>query len=33
MHRLQLLTDNGPSPEAFTFKQRFDPPVAETVAA
>ena len=41
MRRLALLTENGPTPEAFTFKQRFDPPVdspaaetaAETVAA
>lgn len=26
MRRLQLLADHGPSPEAFTFKQRFPPP-------
>jgi hypothetical protein len=25
--RLQLLADHGPTPEAFTFKQRFAPPV------
>ena len=28
MRRLALLTDNGPTPEAFTFKQRFDPPAS-----
>lgn len=27
LRRLQLLADHGPTPEAFTFKQRFDPPV------
>ena len=24
--RLELLADHGPTPEAFTFKQRFAPP-------
>ena len=33
MRRLELLTENGPTPEAFTFKQRFDPPEIDTVAA
>ena len=33
MERLKLLTDNGPSPEAFTFKQRFEPPGSTEVAA
>ncbi len=33
MERLKLLTDNGPSPEAFTFKQRFEPPSSTEVAA
>jgi hypothetical protein len=33
MRRLALLTENGPTPDAFTFKQRFDPHVAGTVAA
>lgn len=27
-HRLQLLAEHGPTPEAFTFKQRFAPPSA-----
>ena len=27
--RLQLLADHGPTPEAFTFKQRFAPPPAD----
>lgn len=27
LRRLRLLADHGPTPEAFTFKQRFDPPV------
>ena len=35
--RLERVRSQGPTPEAFTFKQRFDPPVdrpaAETVAA
>jgi hypothetical protein len=26
MRRLKLLADNGPTPDAFTFKQRFAPP-------
>ncbi len=26
MERLELLAANGPSPEAFTFRDRFDPP-------
>lgn len=26
LRRLRLLADRGPTPEAFTFKQRFDPP-------
>ena len=33
MRRLARLTDNGPTPDAFTFKQRFDPPSADGVAA
>ncbi len=33
MERLQLLTDNGPTAGAFTFKQRFDPPSSQGVAA
>jgi hypothetical protein len=31
MRRLDLLVRHGPTPQAFTFKQRFDPPV-EAVA-
>lgn len=27
LRRLQLLADHGPTPEAFTFEQRFNPPV------
>jgi hypothetical protein len=27
LRRLRLLADHGPTPEAFTFKQRFPPPV------
>jgi hypothetical protein len=31
--RLSLLTENGPTAEAFTFKQRFEPVINEGVAA
>ncbi len=30
MQRLNLLATNGPTPDAFTFKQRFAPPPADT---
>ena len=29
MERLNLLATRGPTLDAFTFKQRFDPPVAD----
>jgi hypothetical protein len=33
LRRLQLLADNGPTPEAFTFKERFPPPATAAAPA